>query len=431
MERDHVKKRILQKMLFAGVGLLLIAGLSATAQWNTVNATGIVGMSNIHFQNQSLGFGVGTDLQHSWVQKTTDGGKSWRADLLQNSLLFGLNASDNSTIFATGQYGECNCAFVLRSTDAGVSWQAILEQSSFGFYDIEFPTPTTGYTGGYDGVITKTTDNGETWSKLNTGNDADVFLNLDFPDVNTGYGLAGVDGNFFSATRIYKTTDAGMSWNVLQDYQGMSISDIKFRTAQQGLMLAIIDGTSSILSTNDGGENWSIVYQYENQDEAFWRIQLIGDQTAIAVGSNGLILRSTDNGLTWTEESSGSSAFLLDIALAGDKPVVTTDDSMLLERAGEASNVTAGNYSGLKDLSLNITPSVVTNETQVRIESTGNNSGYMLLLYDQLGRTLQTIDLQAGQRTVSLQTEGLSQGVYFLQVVGENGSSETQQMVVQ
>lgn len=412
---------------------MLITTTTAVAQWNVMEATGVVGMSNIHFTNSSVGFGVGTNFQDSWIQKTTDGGKSWRADLLTGSFLFGLNASDPTTIFAAGHYIECNCAIVLRSSDAGVSWQGSIDEASFGFYDLEFPTPNIGYTGGYNGIINKTTDNGETWVTLNSGSNSDVFLDLDFPSVNTGFALAGIDGNFFSATRIYMTADAGATWEILQDFEdGTTLNDVKFRTPQNGMMVGSIENIATVFLTEDGGKNWSIVYQYTKEEALFPKIQLVDENSPYVIGTNGIILHTTDGGVTWIEEPSGSSATFLDIALAGDKPLITTDDSMLLERVGDASSVSTNSHrSSENTLSLTITPSVVASEAPIVVEGTWGNGTYMLHLYDQLGRTLQTVTIPPGQKTLHVQTKDLPQGIYFWQVLGENQSSAIHQMVVQ
>src|SRR5687768_13373326 len=85
---------------------------------------------------------------------------------------------------------------------ANAQWTAIPSGTSYDLEDVHFPTDSIGYAVGYQGIVLKSTDTGETWSTVHQ--DSSKFFNsVFFTSSGTGYAAGG---------SLYKTTDGGFHW---------------------------------------------------------------------------------------------------------------------------------------------------------------------------------------------------------------------------
>ncbi|MCP4439830.1 MAG: hypothetical protein GY810_12875 [Aureispira sp.] len=122
-----------------------------------------------------------------------------------------------STIYAVG-YG-----LILRSTDGGKSFDPYPSLKGDFFKSISFPSEKTGYIIGEYGTIFKTTDFGDTWKKLATGNTVfnkdNRLRKIHFTSENTGY-IVGNAGLFWI------TTDGGDNWQRVTDLPNSDLISI-------------------------------------------------------------------------------------------------------------------------------------------------------------------------------------------------------------
>ena len=73
-------------------------------------------------------------------------------------------------------------------------------------------------------------------------------------------------------------------------------------------------GRGAIARTTDAGVNWSTLFF----DQAIEGIDFPQPTSGFAVGAGGRILHTTDTGITWTDQTSGTSANLNDVSFASD-----------------------------------------------------------------------------------------------------------------
>ncbi len=159
---------------------------------------------------------------------------------------------------AVGDFGT-----IIRTTDGGNSWSKvplptevdlpediaeIIEPGDVLLYGIDFPTPTDGWIVGEFGVIVATQDAGETWISQKTPTETTLF-GVDFADNLRGWAV-GID------EVLLHTVDGGQNW------KRQSVP------RREGFLLGI--------------------YNVEIEGNVGW-----------AIGDNGLVLRSTDAGESW------------------------------------------------------------------------------------------------------------------------------------
>lgn len=256
--------------------------------------------SGVHFR--SIGF---FDAQHGWagnvgpgefgatdtttLYHTQDAGQTWQT---MNSFigpkprgLCGMHVVNDSVICAVGRVR--GPAFFARTTDRGKTWRA-QDMSAFaaGLIDVYFFHPDTGIAVGLtnvshnnsSGVVLYTSDGGKTWVKrFITARVGEWCWKTSFPSRNVGY--VSLQRN--SATPIYilKTTDRGKTWQEkLFSSSYYFVQGIGFVDEQNGW----IGGNSSFPSyqTQDGGATW----QSAGFGASMNRVRFLGDTLGYAVG---------------------------------------------------------------------------------------------------------------------------------------------------
>ncbi len=195
-----------------------------------------------------------------------------------------------------------------------------LEQ--YGFIGaIQFLNTNIGYVGGgcyftFDecpgNTVYKTEDGGQTWSR--TGN-----LN---PNNNLGFGIV-IDLEVLDEQRVLALTeyyglhyskDGGQSWEiVLEDNAANNFERLQFVDDRVGFAVARgflpDDGNFSLIyKTEDGGENWTPVFNSQNQ----FKIEssyFLNETTFFITTNTGKFLKTIDGGVSWVEHPYSSDVY--------------------------------------------------------------------------------------------------------------------------
>jgi photosystem II stability/assembly factor-like uncharacterized protein len=158
------------------------------------------------------------------------------------------------------------------------------------------------FAGTEGGGIFRSTNNGNSWQEINEGipigvgrNGFQVYSILAFSNVDILIGTS-------KEGRIFRSSDNGDNWT--QVYNSPVSSDITncFLYAPSGSILAGLDGTGIIRSTNNG-DTWnatSLTAQNIRQTIA-------ADNGNLIAATNEGIYKSTDDGINWALSNSGLS----------------------------------------------------------------------------------------------------------------------------
>ncbi len=235
----------------------------------------------------------------SWgdgVYRSEDGGKSFKNIGLKKSEHIAkilIDPRDSKVIYVAAQgplWGPGGNRGLYKSTDYGTTWDSILYVSeNTGVTDIVMDPrdPDVLYAasyqrrrhvwtlinGGPESAIYKSTDAGKTWNKLTSGlPTGDVGrIGLAISSVNPDYVYAIVEAAN-DESGFYRTTNRGASWEKMSDYKNVSAqyySEI-FCDPVDVNKVYVLDTFSSI--TTDGGKTFTQISTKGRHvdDHAFW-----------------------------------------------------------------------------------------------------------------------------------------------------------------
>jgi photosystem II stability/assembly factor-like uncharacterized protein len=260
---------------------------------NTLNWTQIADPANIYAVGD---FGT--------FMKSTDGGDTWSVNSQvgspDNSSIGGLSTRvlntgwffDANTGMVAGQSLSSNSGLISRTTDGGNTWNYI-QYNTVGavIRDIYFINSLTGYMAGSSNAkLMKTTDAGLTW--------ADQSTIPGFPaETNYGSVYALDTGNIFitstnmKALYNYKT---GIGWSSISLPGNFTIySDILFKDANTGY----ISGNGNYFAyTTNGGTSWT--QSNTSSNVGMHDMEYVNGVLYLA-GNYSYIYKSTNNGVSW------------------------------------------------------------------------------------------------------------------------------------
>jgi photosystem II stability/assembly factor-like uncharacterized protein len=234
------------------------------------------------------------DLKAGWLSGekgliffSDDRGATWKprpAPTADNNI-FRVSPADASTATAAGTDGT-----LLYTADAGGHWATQKQDSNVDFYDVTFIGDQGWAVGGY-GTILHSSDGGQSWkiqeggTSLGRGLDEESFFSVAFADDQRGR-VAGLAG------KLLVTDDGGTTWRDAGDGKLPSL----FTTA--GVAPAVwVAGKHGAILERINDHNWRTVEVAGARDDI--TDLAFSGKTGIAVGLQGVILRTADGGKTW------------------------------------------------------------------------------------------------------------------------------------
>ena len=225
-----------------------------------------------------------------FLLETHDGGHTWThldppGFQLDIRCVFFLDELHGWVVGSTGPGTNDN----FRTVDGGVTWQAMtLPCCSWSI--VRFLDPNFGWIDsvGSMGPIALSTDGGDSWTLpiVMVDNNAELLFTVSFANVQLG--IATNDSG------VFRTTDGGVSWT-----QVLSGDFYTPKFLSESVLLVPVFPTGMMRST-DGGVSWNPV---TTPGSGYFSVEAFTADIAIAMKTNGEVIRTTDAGATWTAVS--------------------------------------------------------------------------------------------------------------------------------
>src|SRR5690606_21850925 len=198
------------------------------------------------------------------ILATEDGGHTWvrRRHLLSNNPL-AIHMWDEQRGVCVGPLGS-----ILRTTDG---FRTVTGSSNVGYGHINavfFINDTLGWIGTQSGRIYRTTDAGDTWALMQSGQSTSNYItDIHFVDTQIGYASA------YGGGKVLKSTDGGLTWASIAPEPLVFIRDLYFSDALTGIG---VGSAGHIIRTTDGGATWS--FQQSNTTQTLLALAVQGDR---------------------------------------------------------------------------------------------------------------------------------------------------------
>lgn len=231
-------------------------------------------LTSVFFVDDKHGWAVGHDAQ---ILASEDGGVSWSKqfeDLKRESPLLDVWFQDVDSGFAVGAYGA-----LLATTDGGKHWEDVSDrldnEDQYHLNAIAAVKDAGVFIVGEQGSMFRSADGGQTWEKLEGPYEGSLFGVIGTAQANTllAYGLRG---------NLYRSTDFGSTWEQveLQAARGALEFGLSGATLLDDGSIVIVGNGGSVIRSNDNGETFSV----------FNRPDRISVSAVTAAGNGNLVL---------------------------------------------------------------------------------------------------------------------------------------------
>ncbi len=395
--------------------------------WVLLNTPGMQWANTVKFVNHNTGF-VTAGFQ---IFRTNDAGATWTLSANTTYQSFYTQFLNENTGFTYGVYK------IQSTTNCGNSWDVLTLDTSLRA--VYFADESTWYTSTVNNAIKKTTDKGLTWQYLNVLlPTAYAYRTIHFLNTTTGF-IAGDDGGGVNALGlIRKTTNGGINWITRTTLTGVVPRSFTFVNDVTGYLSA----NYKIYKTTDAGDTWQ-AYVTPNNRDIYYSINFPTPSTGFAAGGNDFtgnttVIKTTNAGQNWFEIINNNTMHFYDVCFTSATvgylcgSIGINNGCVFKTTTGGLTYITqtSTNIPKLFSLSQNY-PNPFNPSTKINYELPITNN-VSLKVYDALGNEIETLvneKQNAGSYSVDFNAASLPSGIYFYKLVTEK-FSETKKMIL-
>ncbi|MEN4827211.1 YCF48-related protein [Pseudomonas sp. P39-UII1] len=243
-------------------------------------------LTAVFFLDEKRGWAVGHDAQ---ILASNDGGATWSKqfeDLSREAPLLDVTFLDAQHGFAVGAYGA-----LLETRDGGQHWQDIAERldnaDQLHLNGIAVIKEAGLFIVGEQGSMFRSSDNGQSWAKVEGPYEGSLFgvIGTAKPHTLLAYGLRG---------NLFRSTDFGDSWQPIE--LKAARGNLEFGLASATLLddgsLALVGNGGSVLRSVDDGQTFSV---YNRADRiALAGVSGLANGGLLLVGQGGVHLATAE-----------------------------------------------------------------------------------------------------------------------------------------
>ncbi len=389
----------------------------------------------------------------SLLRATRDGGNTWTTPLVDTATL----GVRNAHVFISVSHPSpelilvaSDSGSIYRSSDGGESWKRIeLMPYKDGVAEIHMMNTRIGVAVvGYPNLFS-TDDEGESWQKLTPPNAGEYLprytrvrrLGQD-TYVLTAY-LFLPDSNSASHVGTYRTENSGATWSwrpVIDTNRngiGGVFADMEFVGGDDGMAVGwkrfgMGEYRSYIRQTSDGGALWTVSPDTAvvSATSGTGQLARFDSQHAIAVGPPSLILRTSDGGTSWINES------IVSWRVGGIKDIAypSRDRAFLVSHVGTILRWTRPVPTSValtipeRDLGVHAFPNPARGSVTLAFDDELLQQAVIEITALD-GRLIRRVEATVGSRSASIDTGGLPPGQYLV-VVSSAGSRSALMLTV-
>ena len=237
-------------------------------------------LTSVFFVDDQHGWAVGHDAQ---ILASADGGVTWTKqfeDLKREAPLLDVWFKDASNGFAVGAYGA-----LLETTDAGETWEDVSDrldnEDQYHLNAIAAVKDAGLFIVGEQGSMFRSADWGQTWERVEGPYEGSLFgvIGTAQPSTLLAYGLRG---------NLFRSSDFGSTWEPveLKAARGALEFGLSGATLLEDGSIVIVGNGGSVVRSNDDGQTFSVFNRPDRISVA--GVTAAGNGNLILVGQGGV-----------------------------------------------------------------------------------------------------------------------------------------------
>lgn len=237
-------------------------------------------LTSVFFVDDQHGWAVGHDAQ---ILASADGGVTWTKqfeDLKREAPLLDVWFKDASNGFAVGAYGA-----LLETTDAGKTWDDVSDrldnEDQYHLNAIAAVKDAGLFIVGEQGSMFRSADWGQTWERVEGPYEGSLFgvIGTAQPSTLLAYGLRG---------NLFRSSDFGSTWEPveLKAARGALEFGLSGATLLEDGSIVIVGNGGSVVRSNDDGQTFSVFNRPDRISVA--GVTAAGNGNLILVGQGGV-----------------------------------------------------------------------------------------------------------------------------------------------
>ncbi len=259
------------------------------------------------------------------IFSSSDCGKNWSVKSGNKKNIRSNFFVSTAAGFAAGENGT-----VLKTEDGGLTWNELKHFTPKSLNTLYFMNAYTGYAAGNDGAIFKTSNAGELWTNQTHYTRLDYnFIHF----INYDDGVAGGGNPENGRAFIYRTSNAGINWFEVFDSLGMGIlNSVSFVNSNVGIATG---DNGNILHTYDAGFSWtSENISVNNLNSISFTDQING----MIAADNGIVYVTSNGGFDWSKSLTGVYSNLNAIMFREDYALACGSDGSIICSTNKGSS---------------------------------------------------------------------------------------------
>lgn len=241
--------------------------------------------------------------QGRW-QKTCDIDDKWSSGCVFECYGYTSERMYNCVSFGSDDVGWMAgpMGLLVKTSNRGRSWDSQTTRTVEDYFGMYFLSASEGWLVGSNSHVGHTTNGGSTWvwrTDLIDTRDTNIFYAVHFHNKTTGW-IVGTAG------RIYRTFNGGADWQIRTYEVGMSYFDVHFADENTGIVVGM---NGRLLWTNNAGTSW--ISQRSGTTADLRGAHCLNGTHGFVVGYAGALLQTTDAGSTWAVHEIATPAMYL------------------------------------------------------------------------------------------------------------------------
>ncbi|MFT4601442.1 MAG: gliding motility-associated-like protein [Arenicella sp.] len=308
--------------------LVLLTPLGSFAQnynWAQQTSSTAVQLTGMYFINDYEGYCVGNG---GVIARTANGGANWEAvNSPTSSTIVGVHFEDLDNGLVSENWGK-----TYKTVNGGQSWNLVYSHG--GLMNSMAGNNGRSFVGCSSEMMYS--DNlGDTWDSISMPIFGSI-VGISFASDTVGYAVNGAS--------VARTDDNGLSW-VSQGVVTVSPYSLSGICAITEDIIVAVGDTGTIVRSIDEGLSWTLTSLPTNEN--LYAVDFADDSYGIVSGTDNTIYETTDGGLNWTPAPTGNAGHIFGVSCRSNQLAYICGQSGKIYRSpGGLEDIFTSSYSG-------------------------------------------------------------------------------------